>query len=169
MEPAPVGVVAVIGKVPAASLSEAGSEAGRCGPYRTEIVALHIQSRLLSSGKPLVDYTGSNWCSYCAATRWPLAVALARFGTFKELKLTSTGRGASEPYPGTATLSFYRATYTSRYLAFLTTEQCASVVSPKLSSPSVVDCDGYEPLENMPGIAARTLLDLRLRALPDSL
>jgi thiol-disulfide isomerase/thioredoxin len=67
-------------------------------------------------GKPIVLYVGAEYCPYCAAQRWPLAIALARFGVFHGLR---PARSATDDvYPGTATLSFHGATYASDYLAF---------------------------------------------------
>ncbi len=71
---------------------------------------------LTSGGKPRVLYVGSDFCPYCAAERWSLAVAMARFGSFKNLGQTSSSD--TDAYPGTNTLSFHGSTYTSSYLAF---------------------------------------------------
>jgi hypothetical protein len=71
---------------------------------------------LTAGGQPRVLYVGAEFCPYCAATRWPLAVALSRFGT-----LTGLGQTRSSPsdvYPSTATLSFHGASYTSKYFSF---------------------------------------------------
>ena len=155
MRPAPASVVDKISHVPASVFAEAGSAATGAGPYAKTIATLKTQPAISSDGKPLVDYSGSNWCAYSAATRWPLAVALARFGTFKGLKVTASGQAAAADYPGTSTLSFYGSKYTSRYISFLATEQCSDISASGASSVAVLDCDGYEPLQSLPGIAAR--------------
>jgi len=67
-------------------------------------------------GKPRMLYVGAEYCPYCAAQRWPVAVALSRFGTWSHLG--STTSSAQDVFPSTATLSFHNATYRSRYLAF---------------------------------------------------
>src|SRR5215471_17073708 len=36
---------------------------------------------LTSGGKPEMLYIGAEYCPYCAAMRWSMAVALSRFGT----------------------------------------------------------------------------------------
>jgi hypothetical protein len=71
-------------------------------------------------GKPQVLYVGAEYCPYCAATRWPLAVALARFGTFDNLKTTYSSD--SDVNPHTPTLSFHSSTYTSQYIDFVGVE-----------------------------------------------
>jgi hypothetical protein len=155
MQPAPASVVDAISRVPSSAFAQAGSAAGSSGPYTGAISTLKLQPAISSGGRPLIDFTGSNWCPYCAATRWPFAVALARFGTFKGLRITASGRGTGADYPGTNTLTFYGATYTSRYISFLGTEQCSDVLASGTSSVAVLDCNGYEPLEDLPGTAAK--------------
>jgi thiol-disulfide isomerase/thioredoxin len=76
---------------------------------------------LTSGGKPEVLYIGAEYCPYCAATRWPLAVALARFGTFSNLK-TTYSLNSDQAGPHTPTLSFYGSSYTSQYIDFVSVE-----------------------------------------------
>jgi len=71
---------------------------------------------LTSNGKPEMLYIGAEWCPYCAAMRWAMAVALSRFGTFSPLK--GIHSSSTDVYPNTATLTFYNSTYTSKYLVF---------------------------------------------------
>ena len=75
---------------------------------------------LTQSGKPLVVYVGAEYCPYCAAERWPLVVALSRFGTFTNLGATHSATG--DVYPDTATFSFHGARYASPYLVFRSVE-----------------------------------------------
>ncbi|HEU0257567.1 MAG TPA: DUF929 family protein, partial [Microbacteriaceae bacterium] len=72
---------------------------------------------LTANGKPEVLYVGAEYCPFCAAERWPMTVALSRFGTFQGLGLTSSE--SNDVYPNTATLSFHGATYTSKYVSFV--------------------------------------------------
>ena len=77
-------------------------------------------SPLTANGMPRVLYVGAEYCPYCAAERWALAVALSRFGT-----LSGLGEVHSSPtdvYPNTATLSFHGAGYTSSYLSLTAKE-----------------------------------------------
>jgi uncharacterized protein DUF929 len=67
-------------------------------------------------GKPQVLYIGAEYCPFCAAQRWPLIVALSRFGTFQDLGATASS--ASDAFPNTQTFSFHGSTYTSEHLSF---------------------------------------------------
>jgi hypothetical protein len=69
-----------------------------------------------SAGKPQVFYYGAEFCPYCAAERWPLIIALSRFGTFSGLQTTTSS--SSDVYPNTPTFTFKSATYTSTYIEF---------------------------------------------------
>ena len=77
-----------------------------------------------SAGVPQVLYVGAEYCPNCAATRWPLAIALTRFGTFSNLK-TLTSSEASIP-----TLSFRGSSYTSQYINFDGKEQVDGANKP---------------------------------------
>jgi hypothetical protein len=74
-----------------------------------------------SNGLPQVFYVGAEWCPNCGATRWPLAVALSRFGTFSGI---STSYSSSTDSPAhIPTLSFRNASYKSSYINFNGKEQ----------------------------------------------
>jgi hypothetical protein len=76
---------------------------------------------LTSDGKPEILYVGAEFCPFCAAQRWPLVVALSRFGTFSGLHATHSS--TSDLYPGTNTFSFYGSTYTSSVIDFVPVEE----------------------------------------------
>src|SRR5437899_2872696 len=69
-----------------------------------------------ASGKPETFYLGGEFCPFCAAQRWPLIIALSRFGTFSGLK--SSASSAAIEFPNTPTFTFHGATYTSQYVDF---------------------------------------------------
>ena len=151
---APASVVNAVTGVSTSAFAAAGSTPTSYGPFSQGLIFPKKQPALTMNGKPLVIYVGSNFCPYCAATRWPLTVALARFGTFKHLKITSSGP-SPEVYPSTNTLSFYGSSYTSPYISFLPTEQCTDIPSSSTST-AVQECNGYLPLENLTGTSLKT-------------
>lgn len=71
---------------------------------------------LVSNGKPTFLFMGSEYCPYCATERWPMVVALTRFGSFSNLKITHSSD--TDVYPDTQTFSFYKSTFSSQYLNF---------------------------------------------------
>jgi|SRR5271165_3045832 len=101
--------------VPAGVLAQVG-----IGSSSTKALTTRSGSLLTSGGKPEMLYVGAEWCPYCAAERWAMAVALSRFGTFSPLK--GIHSSSTDVYPNTATLTFYHSTYTSNYLVFTPVE-----------------------------------------------
>ncbi len=73
-----------------------------------------------SAGKPLIVYVGGEFCPYCAAYRWSIIAALSRFGTFKNLALTTSS--STDIYPDTNTFTFVGSSYTSQYITYSATE-----------------------------------------------
>ncbi|HEX5189947.1 MAG TPA: DUF929 family protein [Streptosporangiaceae bacterium] len=118
------GVTRAISSVPAATLNEVA--AGRAYPAAGGIYPGAIKTvkpsgpPLTSGGKPRVVYVGAEYCPFCAAERWGLAVALSRFGTLSGLRLIHST--STDVDPNTPTLSFYGSTYVSKYVAFSPTE-----------------------------------------------
>ena len=112
-------VVAAL-SVPAATLDAVGSPPRSSCPPRSGTAP----SCKGGAGKPLITYVGAEYCPYCAAERWALAVALSRFGTFENL--SGTHSSDTDVYPGTQTLSFYGSTYSSPYVDFQAVEEATN-------------------------------------------
>jgi thiol-disulfide isomerase/thioredoxin len=119
---APASVVHAATTVPTTTLDQIGPGSGVINDP-TAIKA----SPLTKDGKPELLYVGAEYCPYCAAERWAMVVALSRFGTFKNLSITSSS--PSDQYPNTPTFSFYGSTYTSQYLSFVGKEIQSNQVS----------------------------------------
>jgi thiol-disulfide isomerase/thioredoxin len=121
-------VVAAIANLPASEFDAVGK-----GSANNLIKA--VSGTLLTgpNGRPEVFYFGAEYCPYCAAERWPIVVALSRFGTFSGLKTTSSS--SSDIYPNTPTFTFHGATYTSQYIDFASVETTDREQKP-LESPT---------------------------------
>ena len=78
------------------------------------------QPPLTSDGKPQLLYIGGEYCPFCAAERWALAAAVSRFGNLTGVSLIHSS--PTDDFANTATLSFTKASYTSRYLSFAPVE-----------------------------------------------
>jgi thiol-disulfide isomerase/thioredoxin len=100
-----------IASVPASTLNAVGKGSGV-----SPMIPTKGQPALTSGSKPEIVYMGAEYCPYCAAERWSMAVALSRFGTFSGLHLIRSSN--NDVYTNTATLSFYKSSYTSKYLVF---------------------------------------------------
>lgn len=107
-------ITAQVTSVPASVLDTIGAGTG-AGPRKTLTGAA-----LTANGLPRVLYVGAEWCPYCAAERWALAVALSRFGTLTGLGVTRSR--SNDVDPNTATLSFHGSHYASKYVVFTADE-----------------------------------------------
>lgn len=95
------------------------------------------QPALAVDGKPLVVYIGAEYCPFCASQRWPLVIALNRFGSFTGL--TGSHSATDDVFPDTNTVSFHGSTYTSEFLAFQGVEIATNERSGR----------GYAPLDTL--------------------
>jgi Domain of unknown function (DUF929) len=153
------GVVKDVTTVPASVLDtvRAGSLTGEgIGSVSTSgngYLAPVSGSALVSGGKPEVLYVGAEFCPFCAAARWPLIVALSRFGTFSGLRTTrsgvTNGAGQQEIYPATPTWTFYGSRYTSPYLTFTPVELQTNIPDPGTG--------GYTTLQTLTAAQQKTV------------
>jgi thiol-disulfide isomerase/thioredoxin len=156
--PATPTVAHAVLNVPNSELAAAGNGGSAVygvGPKGSgaSIVVLSGGKPLTKDGKPMLVYFGSEYCPYCAATRWPLAIALSKFGTLTGLEETASSY--LDAFPGTHTLTFAKAKYSSPYLVFDETEQLtnhcrasAVIANPQGGTPAYV-CNNldYYPLQ----------------------
>ena len=106
--------------VPASTLDTVGSPSSVVLPTKTG----ESTTAKDAAGKPLITYIGAEYCPFCAAERWSLAVALSRFGTFENL--SGTHSSDSDEFPDTQTLSFYGSSYSSPYVDFQAVEEATN-------------------------------------------
>lgn len=131
----------------AAGLESLGAGSASNAPAQISAPAMKVD------GKPRVLYVGAEYCPFCAAQRWAVAVALSRFGTWSGLGQTSSS--ASDVYPNTPTLSFHGAKLTSSYISFTGVE---TTTNQPLTG------GGYQPLDTL--TASDTALLKKYNAAP---
>ncbi|HEX4126667.1 MAG TPA: DUF929 family protein [Acidimicrobiales bacterium] len=75
--------------------------------------------------QPVVFFYGAEFAPYAAVQRWPLILALSRFGTFNELGvMQSSGTTA---FADLSTFTFWKVSYTSKYLILESVERYSSL------------------------------------------
>ena len=92
------------------------------------------QTLLTINGKPEVLYIGAEYCPFCAVERWSMIMALDRFGNFSGLEYMQSS--SSDTYPNTYSFSFVNATYTSKYISFVSVEQLDRAHNPLQTTTS---------------------------------
>jgi hypothetical protein len=110
----PASVTKAVTTVPAATLDTIGVGSTQSSPKAIKAPAL------TADGKPKLLYVGAEYCPFCAAERWPVVVALSRFGTWSGLAESASAH--DDVFPDTPTVSFHGASYTSKFLSFTGTE-----------------------------------------------
>jgi len=124
--PTSSSVMAEMNKVPGPVFDSVAVTAS--SPLVAPTVLSH-QPPLNSKGKPEVLFVGADYCPFCAAERWPLIVALARFGHFTTLHNVQSAQ--LSVFPGIQTFSFVGTEYSSRYLTFSGVELYSDSVDSK--------------------------------------
>jgi thiol-disulfide isomerase/thioredoxin len=84
--------------------------------------------------KPIVVYIGADYCPYCAFQRWPIIIALLRFGNFTNLHYMLSS--STDVFASTPTFTFYQSSYSSKYIVFQSYEEQDRSQNPLQSAPS---------------------------------
>lgn len=74
---------------------------------------------------PVVFFYGAEFAPYAAVQRWPLILALSRFGTFNQIGLMQSS--ASTAFANLSTFTFWNVSYTSKYLILESVERYSSL------------------------------------------
>ena len=114
----PASVGKNVTTVPTSALDTVGT--GSVLSYNPKPLTPISGTQLTSAGKPEMLYIGAEFCPYCAAMRWSMAVALSKFGTLSPLH--GIHSSSTDTDPNTPTLTFYKSSYTSKYLNFTPVE-----------------------------------------------
>jgi len=73
---------------------------------------------------PVVFFYGAEFAPYAATERWPLVLALSRFGTFSRLGLMQSS--ATVAFPDVSSFTFWHATYSSSWVSLRPVERYSS-------------------------------------------
>jgi hypothetical protein len=77
------------------------------------------------AAEPVVFFYGAEFAPYAAAERWPLVLALSRFGTFKRLGVVQSS--TTTAFANVSTFTFYGSYYTSKYVILEPVERYGSL------------------------------------------
>ena len=124
--------VSALNSVGGGSITSGGDLGATSGNFLTPISGA---TALTSSGKPEFLYVGAEYCPYCGAERWPMIIALSRFGTFSGL--TTIHSSSTDAYANTPSWTFYGSKYTSKYISFVSVEETRNYRIGNAASTSV--------------------------------
>jgi hypothetical protein len=124
--------VSALNSVGGGSITSGGDLGATSGNFLTPISGA---TALTSNGKPEFLYVGAEYCPYCGAERWPMIIALSRFGTFSGL--TTIHSSSTDAYANTPSWTFYGSKYTSKYISFVSVEETRNYRIGNAASTSV--------------------------------
>lgn len=75
--------------------------------------------------EPVVFFYGAEFAPYAAAQRWPLVLALSRFGTFRRIGLVQSS--TTSAFADISTFTFYDTYYTSKYVILESVERYSAL------------------------------------------
>jgi Domain of unknown function (DUF929) len=126
--PAPSSLVATVTSVPH-SVYDAVGVSSPAIPVRAPRSAGGASTSTWLAGSdpplPVVFFYGAEFAPYAAVQRWPLVLALSRFGTFDQLGVMQSS--ATTAFANLATFTFWNVHYTSKYLALEQVERYSSL------------------------------------------
>jgi hypothetical protein len=114
--PAPSSLVASVAAVPASVYDTVGvtSPANPVTPLRPVGAPNAPLWQATARGKPVVFFYGAEFAPYAAAERWPLVLALSRFGTFSQLGVMQSS--STTAFTNLSTFTFWNVSYNSRWV-----------------------------------------------------
>jgi hypothetical protein len=125
--PAPSSLIAAVSHVPLAvsnAVADSAPDSPTTAPSATNTSSVWEASSHGAVGLPVVFFYGAEFSPYAAAERWPLVVALSRFGSFGQLGLVqSSGQTA---FPDISTFTFWQSTYSSAWVTLQAVERYGS-------------------------------------------
>jgi hypothetical protein len=141
--PLPATVVDALTK-PSTTLLETVGSGGQSG-YLSKLPGTAITTG--PNGKPFVVYVGAEYCPFCAAERWSVVMAMARFGSFSNLHESTSS--ATDTFPNTRTVTFHGCGYSSEWLSFAAVELADGNNQP-LDVPSAQVAGIFSSLDQPP-------------------
>jgi hypothetical protein len=125
--PAPAALLASVDHVPAAVFDAVGVTSPSipvAAPKATGNPALWQAPTHGVTALPVVFFYGAEFAPYAASERWPVIIALARFGRFSQLGLMQSS--VTVAFPGVSSFTFWHVTYSSPWLSLRTIERYSS-------------------------------------------
>jgi hypothetical protein len=126
--PVPASLLSAVTQIPDAVSNAVGVDTPTYAvvpPKATKGQALWQAAVGAGPARPVVFFYDAEFSPYAAAQRWPLVIALSRFGTFTQLGLAQSS--GTEVFPGLSSFTFWRTEYNSRWVTLLAVERYGSV------------------------------------------
>jgi Domain of unknown function (DUF929) len=127
--PAPSSLLSTIASVPASAYDAVGVNSPDnpvTSPHRVGgATPLWTASDDGGAPRPVVFFYGAEFAPYAAVQRWPLVLALSRFGTFDKLGLMQSSSTAA--FANLSTFTLWQVSYSSRYVDLESVERYSAL------------------------------------------
>ena len=128
--PAPSSLVSTVSSVPAAVYDAVGVSSPAIPVVAPRLVGSGSAPMWLATANggpplPVVFFYGAEFAPYAAVQRWPLVLALSRFGTFSQLGVMQSS--ATTAFANLSTFTFWNVQYSSKYLILESVERYSSL------------------------------------------
>jgi Domain of unknown function (DUF929) len=128
INPAPASVITSVSHVPTSIASAVGvnsPDTPTTAPTATGNASMWQSPATGAGARPVVFFYGAEFTPYAAAERWPVVVALSRFGTFSQLGEMQSS--SSVAFSDTASFTFWQVKYSSVWVDLQTVERYSSL------------------------------------------
>jgi Domain of unknown function (DUF929) len=127
--PAPSSLVSTVSTVPASVYDAIGVSSPDNPVQAPAATAGSTPTWLAATGGaaplPVVFFYGAEFAPYAAVQRWPLVLALSRFGTFSQIGVMQSS--ATTAFANLSTFTFWNVHYASKYLVLEPVERFSSL------------------------------------------
>jgi len=128
--PAPSSLVSTVASVPgsvydAVGVSSPGNPVMPLGKAGSGNAPSWLASVNGGPPLPVVFFYGAEFAPYAAVERWPLIMALSRFGSFNQLGLMQSS--PTTAFANLSTFTFWKVSYSSRYVILESVERYSSL------------------------------------------
>ena len=148
----------VLTKIEDVSLSSIIGSLASSNVTANKITPITNGKTLYKNKLPRIIYIGADYCPFCGAERWALIIALSKFGTFQKLHYMTSS--ASDVYANTATFTFYKSSYKSKYLDFTPVETQTNIPNgagsgyTALMKPTNFELNLFNKYDNTPYVSS---------------
>jgi hypothetical protein len=136
--PAPSSLIQSLAQVPAAASNTVGvttPDGPTVAPTATRNPSMWTASTRHTAAVPVIFFYGAEFAPYAAAERWPLIVALSRFGIFTQLGLMQSS--GSVAFSDTSSFTFSHVAYSSVWIALQADERYSTLIPTGASYASL--------------------------------
>jgi Domain of unknown function (DUF929) len=128
--PAPSSLLATMASVPssvydAIGVSSPANPVQAPAPTGNDAAPLWVSTADGGAPRPVVFFYGAEFAPYAAVERWPLTLALSRFGTFSRLGLMQSS--GTTAFANLSTFTYWNVSYTSKYVSLQSVERYSSL------------------------------------------